>query len=56
MVAVLLIAGLHAPVIPFREVVGRSLITAPAQNGPTGSNSGVMVSSIEMVSVTDSAH
>jgi hypothetical protein len=41
-VAALLIAGLHAPVIPLLEVVGRAAIEAPAQNGPTASNVGVM--------------
>jgi hypothetical protein len=40
-VAVLLIAGLHVPVIPFVLVVGNAGMLAPAQNGPTGLNVGV---------------
>jgi hypothetical protein len=41
-VAALLIAGLQVPVMPLLEVVGRAAIEAPAQNGPTASNVGVM--------------
>lgn len=32
----LLMAGLHTPVMPLSEVVGKAAITAPSQNGPTG--------------------
>jgi hypothetical protein len=44
---VLFIAGDHVPVIPLFDVVGKALIVAPEQNGPTdvkvGSNGGVTV-------------
>jgi len=34
-------AGVHVPITPFREVVGRAAIIAPLQKGPTGLNVGV---------------
>ena len=40
-VAVLLIAGLHVPVMPLLDVVGKAAIVAPLQYGPTAANVGV---------------
>jgi hypothetical protein len=39
---VLSIAGDHVPVIPLFDVVGKALIVAPEQNGPTAENVGVI--------------
>ena len=36
----LLIAGDHVPVIPLVDVVGKAVIVAPEQYGPTGSKVG----------------
>lgn len=55
-VTVLLIAGLHVPVIPFVEVVGSAGIDAPEQNEPTGLNVGVTFGLIVIVNVTGKAH
>src|SRR4029077_1254596 len=55
-VAVLLIAGAHVPVIPSIEVVGSAGITAPEQNGPTAANVGRTFGLIVMVSVAVVAH
>ncbi len=55
-VAVLLIAGDHVPLIPLLDVVGSALIVAPEQNGPTDVNVGVMFGVIVMVSVAVVAH
>ena len=41
-VAVLLIAGDHVPVIPFNAVVGNGAITEPAQVGATGVKVGMI--------------
>lgn len=41
MVALLFIAGLQVPVIPFVEVVGKAASVAPAQTGATCVNAGV---------------
>ena len=46
MVAVLLIAGAHVPVIPLVEVVGNAPITAPEQKGPTAANVGTILGSM----------
>jgi hypothetical protein len=48
---VLLIAGLHVPVMPFVEVVGSAGIVAPEQYGPTGANVGVTLGLTVIVSV-----
>jgi hypothetical protein len=53
---VLLIAGDHVPVIPLFDVVGKALIVAPEQNGPTEANVGVMFGVIVIVNVAVVAH
>jgi hypothetical protein len=55
-VAVLLIAGVHAPVMPLVDVVGNAGIEAPLQNGPTAANAGVAFGVIVIVSVVVVAH
>ena len=55
-VAVLFITGDHEPVILFWDIIGRSGISSPAQNGPIPSNVGTMLLVISIVSVTSSAH
>ena len=55
-VAVLLIAGLHVPLIPFVEVVGSGEIAVPEQNGPTAPKVGVTGLLIVMVNVVVVAH
>ena len=52
----LLIAGDHVPVIPLFDVVGKALIVAPEQNGPTGSKVGVVFGVIVIVNVAVVAH
>lgn len=47
----LLMAGLHTPVMPLSEVVGKAAITAPSQNGPTGVKVGTVGALIVSVSV-----
>ena len=42
--------GLQVPVILFIEVVGKAGMVAPTQNGPTAANTGLMFSSMVMVS------
>ena len=56
MVAVLLRAGAHVPVIPLLEVVGNGDKVAPEQIGPTGVNVGVTLVFTVMVSVVVVAH
>jgi hypothetical protein len=53
---VLLIAGLHVPVMPLVDVVGKAGIEAPLQNGPTAANAGVTFGVMVIVSKTDIAH
>jgi len=55
-VAVLLIAGLQVPLMPFVEVVGRAGIEAPEQNGPAELKAGVTTGLIVIVSVVVTAH
>ena len=55
-VAVLLIAGAHVPVIPFEEVVGRAGIVAPEQYGPEAANVGVTFGLIVIDKVTGEEH
>jgi hypothetical protein len=55
-VAVLLIAGVHAPVMPLVDVVGNAGIEAPLQNGPTAANVGVKFGVMVIVSVVVVAH
>jgi hypothetical protein len=57
-VAVLLIAGDHAPVIGvvFVELVGKAGIVAPEQNGPTAANVGVTFGVMAMLNVVVVAH
>ena len=57
-VVVLLIAGLHVPVIPglFVEVVGNAGMDAPAQYGPTALNVGNTFGLIVIVNVVVVAH
>ena len=55
-VEVLLIAGDQDPVYPLFEVVGKALIVAPEQKGPTGSNEGVELGVIVIVNVVVVAH
>ena len=58
MVAVLLIAGDHVPVIAglFVDDVGNALIVAPEQKGPTAAKVGVMFGLIVIGSVVVVAH
>ena len=58
MVAVLLIAGDHVPVIAglFVDDVGSAPIVAPEQNGPTDANVGVTLALIVIGSVVVVAH
>ena len=53
---VLLIEGLHVPVMLLVEVVGRSGIEAPVQYGPTEANVGVTLGVIVIVNVVVVAH
>src|SRR5260221_8966257 len=55
-VAVLLNAGDHAPVIPFSDVVGNAANTAPEQIAATGLNVGVMFGLTVMLTVAVVAH
>ena len=52
----LLRAGLHVPVIPFVEVVGKAVSGAPEQIGATAANVGVMFGLTVIVKVVDVAH
>ena len=54
--AVLFIAGLQVPVMPFKDVVGRAGIEAPAQYGPAELKTGVTTGLIVIVSVVVTAH
>ena len=56
MVAVLLSAGDHEPVIPLVEVVGNAVRVAPEQIGATALNVGVMFGLTVIVSVVVVAH
>ena len=49
-------AGLHEPVIPFIDVVGKAGIEAPEQYGPMEENVGVTFALIVMVRVVVVAH
>jgi hypothetical protein len=53
---VLFKAGLHVPVIPLVEVVGRSGTADPEQYGPAEENEGVMFELIFIVRVVETAH
>ena len=55
-VVVLLIAGVHVPVMPLVDVVGNAGIEAPLQNGPTAANVGVTFGVIVIVSCVVVAH
>ena len=55
-VVVLFIAGLHVPVMPFLDVVGRAEIVAPEQYGPTAANVGVTLGLTVIVIVAVVAH
>ena len=50
------VAGLHVPVIPFVDVVGRTGAALPAQIGLTEAKVGVMVDAILTVNVVVVAH
>ena len=56
MVAVLLSAGDHVPVIPLVEVVGNATRLVPAQIGATVANVGVMALLTVIVNVVVEAH
>ena len=56
MVAVLLRAGAHVPVIPLLEVVGSGVKVAPEQIGATAVNVGVTFGLTVMVKVAVVAH
>ena len=51
-----MIAGLHIPVIPFRDVVGSSGMAEPEQYGPTPANVGVKLGLTVIVNVAVVAH
>ena len=53
---VLSIAGDQDPVILLFDVVGKAAMALPKQNGPTAVKVGVMLWSIEMVSVVTTPH
>jgi hypothetical protein len=55
-VAVLFIAGVHIPVIPFVELTGRAGMLAPRQYGPAWVKVGVIEFVISMVIVVVEAH
>jgi hypothetical protein len=55
-VAVLLIAGVHVPVMLLVDVVGNAGIEEPLQNGPTAANVGVTFGVMVIVSVVVVAH
>jgi phosphate starvation-inducible membrane PsiE len=55
-VAVLLSAGAHVPLIPFVEVVGKADNAAPEQIGAIGLNDGVTVGLTMIVKVVVAAH
>jgi hypothetical protein len=55
-VVVLVNAGDHVPVIPFKEVVGKAGITVPVQYGPTAVKVGVILELIFIVKVVVVAH
>jgi hypothetical protein len=55
-VVVLLSAGAHVPLIPFKEVIGSGGITAPAQIGATGLNVGVIAGLTVIVRAAADAH
>ena len=49
-------AGVHVPVMPFVDVVGKAERLSPLQISATGSNVGVTIAFTVMVSVCDVAH
>ena len=55
-VVVLFNAGLHAPVIPFKELVGKAAKTPPEQIAATGLKVGVTLGLTVMASVVVVAH
>ena len=55
-VVVLSIAGDHVPGIPLFDVVGKALIVAPEQNGPTAENVGIIFGVMVIVKVVVVAH
>ena len=50
------VAGLHVPVIPLLEVVGKTGAVAPEQKGAMASNVGTMLVLMLMVKVVVVAH
>ena len=55
-IAVLIIAGLHVPVMPLVEVVGNAGATLFWHNGPIGVNAGVICGSTVIINVPLIAH
>ena len=55
-VVVLSIAGDQVPVMPLFDVIGKALIVAPEQNGPTAENVGVIFGVMVIVNVVGVAH
>jgi hypothetical protein len=55
-VTVLFRAGVHVPVIPSIEVVGRGDNVAPKQTAATGANAGVKLVLTVIISVVGVAH
>ena len=55
-VAMLLIAGDHVPLIPFVEVVGNAANAAPEQIGATAAKVGVVLGLTVIVKVVVAAH
>jgi hypothetical protein len=55
-VVVLSIAGDHVPVMPLFDIVGKKLMVAPEQNGPTAENVGVIFGVMVIVKVVVVAH
>ena len=55
-VAVLFSAGVHVPVIPLVDVVGKAVNTPPEQIAATGLNVGVTFGLTVIVNVADVAH
>ena len=50
------VTGLHVPVIPLREVVGKTGVVAPEQIGAIGSNVGTIFGLTVILSVPGRAH
>jgi hypothetical protein len=55
-VVILFRPGVHIPVYPFREVVGRGVITSPTHTAAAGLKTGVMLGLTVIIKVVVVAH